>query len=454
MMKKYIQILLIGLVGSLSAKANDFSHISGTWRGDLKIGAVAMPVVLNFNNDAEGRPAYTLDSPQQNVKGLPLTVNYMSADSVSVSVTRIGADFSGKICEDSIKGVFAQSGMRLPLLLTKEEPIESRRPQTPRAPFPYQTVDTAFVASDGARIAGTLVVPESQDRGNVPAVVMITGSGPQNRDEEMFEHRPFAVIADYLARNGIASFRYDDRGVGKSEGNFTSSTIHTFESDAEEAIKFIRGMNRFGRVGALGHSEGGTIAIMLGAREVPDFIISLAGMVISGKETILDQNRHLMESTGLSGREIDDNMKVIEAVFDEIIASGEDDAKNIDVERIAAAAGVTVSPMVMQSMKMNVSGLTPAFKELLSVNAAEMSGNVECPVLALNGELDTQVDARKNLSAISSGNKNAETHQLAGLNHLLQHAITGEVTEYSTIKETISPEVLKIIAGFIGGVKK
>jgi len=160
-----------------------------------------------------------------------------------------------------------------------------------------------------------------------------------------------------------------------------------------------------------------------------------------------------MESIGLSGREIDDNMKVIEAVFDEIIASGEDDAKNIDVERIAAAAGVEVSPMVMQSMKMSVSGLTPAFKELLSVNVAEMSGDVECPILALNGELDTQVDARKNLSAISSGNKNAETHQLAGLNHLLQHAITGEVTEYSTIKETISPEVLDIMVRFIGGVK-
>lgn len=309
-------------------------------------------------------------------------------------------------------------------------------------------VDTAFTSSDGVRLAGTLTIPQNATR-KTPVVVMVTGSGPQNRDEEIFEHHPFAVIADYLARNGIASLRYDDRGTGSSEGNFATSTITTFEADCESAVKFVRGMKRFGNVGILGHSEGGTIAMLLAARQVPDFIVSLAGMAINGKQTILDQNRHLMVEMGLKENDMNGSMAVIEAVFDEIIATGGEAGSSIDVDKIAQSMNVTVPLVVMQSLKRNVAATTPYFAEMLAVNAGAGLKNITCPFLAINGTLDTQVDANKNLGVIRANNAKADVKALERLNHLLQHASTGEMSEYSEIRETIAPEVLKIIAEFI-----
>lgn len=271
----------------------------------------------------------------------------------------------------------------------------------------------------------------------------------QNRNEELFEHQPFAVIADYLARNGVASFRYDDRGVGSSEGNFAASTIKTFEADCEAAVNFVRGMKRFGRVGILGHSEGGTIAMLLAERQVPDFIVSLAGVAITGKETILDQNRRLMAELGLSESDMEGSMAVIEAVFDEIIASGGKSGLSIDVDKIAQSKNVTVPPVVMQWLKRNVAATTPYLAEMLAVDAGAELTKIKCPFLAINGTLDTQVDVNKNLGVIRAQSKHAKVKEIAGLNHLLQHATTGEVSEYAEIRETISPEVLQLLLDFI-----
>lgn len=447
-MKKILIYLILCVVSSASFRAESAVPVSGTWRGELRMGNVALPLVFNFDLEPDGMPAFTLDSPQQNVKGLPLTVNYMSADSISMSASSIGAIYNGRIADSVIDGVFAQRGFAFPLNLTPEEPIELRRPQTPRPPFPYQTVDTTFISSDGVKLAGTLTIPQNATE-KTPVVVMVTGSGPQNRDEEIFEHRPFAVIADYLARNGIASFRYDDRGVGSSEGNFTQSTIKTFEADCESAVKFVRSLKCFGDVGILGHSEGGTIAMLLAERQVPDFIVTLAGMAIKGKGTILDQNRHMMAAMGLSESDMQRSMAVIEAVFDEIIANGAEAGSSIDVDKIAQSMNVSLPPVVMQSLRRNVAATTPYLAEMLAVDAGAGLNNVICPFLAINGTLDTQVDASKNLGVIHANNKKAEVRKLEGLNHLLQHATTGEVAEYSEIRETISPEALYIIVEFI-----
>lgn len=447
-MRNYLLCLIICVVSPINLRADNTEPLSGAWRGEIKMGAVALPLVFNFDSDSNGTPAFTLDSPQQNVKGLPLTVNYLSLDSVSVAANNIGAVYNGKITGGLINGVFSQRGVNFPLTLKPETPIELRRPQTPKPPYPYQSIDTVFTSSDGVKIAGTLTIPDKATK-KTPVVVMITGSGPQNRDEEIFEHRPFAVIADYLARNGIASFRYDDRGVGSSEGDYASATIKTFETDCESAVKFVRGMDRFGHVGILGHSEGGTIAMLLAARRVPDFIISLAGMAIQGKETILDQNRHLMATLGLSENDMKGSMAVIAAVFDEIMANEGKSNARIDVDKIASSMNVTLPPMVMQSLKRNVANTTPYFAEMLAVNAGAELQDIKCPFLALNGERDTQVDAVKNLAMIRANNKDAEVRELKGLNHLFQHAATGEMAEYSEIKETISQEVLDIIVKFI-----
>lgn len=447
-MKKILLYLLLCIAVTASFQASSAETISGKWRGEIRMGNMTLPLVFNFDVTAEGSPAFTLDSPQQNAKGLPLTVNHMSPDSISVSVGSIGAAYSGRITDGKVDGVFSQRGFNFPLTLTQEEPIELRRPQTPKPPFPYQILDTTFIASDGVRLAATLTIPQNATK-KTPVVVMVTGSGPQNRDEELFEHRPFAVIADYLARNGVASLRYDDRGTGDSEGNFATSTIRTFEADCESAVKFVRGLKHFGNIGIMGHSEGGTIAMLLAARRVPDFIVSLAGMAIQGKETILDQNRHLMTAMGLTESDIEGSIAVIESVFDEIIANGGEGGSSIDVDRIAASMNVAVPSAVMQSLKRNVTAATPYLAEMLAVNAGAGLKNIKCPFLAINGTLDTQVDAAKNLGVIHACSKKAEVKEFDGLNHLLQHATSGEATEYAEIRETIAPEVLKIIVEFI-----
>lgn len=449
---RHLAPLAVGLAGSAIISAGSPASLSGAWRGEIKMGAVSLPLVFNFDTESDGTPHFTLDSPQQNVKGLPLTVNYLSADSISVAAANIGAVYCGRITGESIEGVFSQRGYDFPMTLTLPEPVEVRRPQTPCPPFPYQTVDTVFTSHDGVSISGTLVLPDNGTEA-APIVVMVTGSGPQNRDEEIFEHKPFAVIADNLACNGIASFRYDDRGVAQSGGDFASSTIQTFAGDCQSAVSFIREMNCFGSVGILGHSEGGTISMMLASRHVPDFIISLAGMSIPGKETILDQNRHSMEMTGLSARDIEGSMTLIEAVFDKFVTQEGDGGIQIDVDGMADSLNVTVPPMVMQSLKMNVAKARPQFRELLKVNAGSELKDIECPFLALNGNRDTQVDAAKNLGVIRANCRGAIVHEMEGLNHLFQHADSGELAEYSEIKETISPEVLDLIVKFIKQIR-
>lgn len=452
-MKRVILYLTLCALCSIGLKAESPAAFSGTWRGELSMGNIAIPLIFNFNITPDGYPKFTLDSPQQNVKGLPLTVNYMSSDSISVSAVNIGAAYNARLIEGSIDGVFSQRGYMLPLTLIPEVPIELRRPQTPKPPFPYHVIDTTFNSFDGVKLAGSLTIPDNSNK-KTPIVVLVTGSGPQNRNEEGFEHQPFAVIADYLARNGIASFRYDDRGVGFSEGNFATSTIKTFEADCESAVKFVRGLKRFGTVGILGHSEGGTIAMLLAAKQVPDFIVSLAGMAIQGKQTILDQNRHLMEGMGLAGSDIEGCLSVIDAVFDEIITKGGETGTSIDVDNIAKSMNVIVPLAVMQSIKRNVAGTTPYFAEMLAIDAGAVIENINCPFLAINGTLDTQVNAYKNLGVIRAHNKNAVVKELEGLNHLLQHASTGEMAEYSNIRETIALDVLKNIVNFINSDSK
>ncbi|MDE6279598.1 MAG: CocE/NonD family hydrolase, partial [Paramuribaculum sp.] len=264
-------ILIVAIIAAVSANA-----LTGKWRGELSIGPTKLPLVFNFTENSEGITGATMDSPLQNALGIPLEVKYCSGDSLSVACSMIGATYTAKISDSLINGTFSQQGYRFPLTLTPEDDIMTRRPQTPRPPFPYTETDTVFTSADGTRLAGTLVVPIITDKKKkFPMVVMVTGSGPQNRDEEIFEHRPFAVIADALARNGIASLRYDDRGTAKSEGKYSEATLETFTGDAKSAFEFARELPFTSKTGILGHSEGGTIAVLLAADQIPDFIISL-----------------------------------------------------------------------------------------------------------------------------------------------------------------------------------
>ena len=437
------------LLAALMLTASDAIALRGSWRGELDLGQMKVPLVFNFSESVSGETSCTLDSPSPGAKGIATEVVRCDADSISLTCNVIGASYTGRISAGAIKGRFQQRGYEFPLDLTPDVALEDRRPQTPRPPFPYSVVDTTFVAPDGAVMSATLTLPQTTDSRKFPAVVMVTGSGPQNRDEEYCDHKPFAVIADILARNGIASLRYDDRGTGKSTGDYLTATTHTIKDDAVSGIDFLRSIPGIGKVGVLGHSEGGTVAFMVGAEKKADFIVSLAGMAISGKETIMRQNSHSLDKMTLSDTEKANSLKLIELVFDIItsqVKSGT--AAPIDVYKLAAENCLQVPDQILQSLKMTQSTRAPWIDAFLVLNPREYIDKVRCPVLAINGEKDTQVYP-DNLTVIKKHAPQAKTMLMPRLNHLMQHAVTGEVSEYDEIRETISPEVLDAIVNFI-----
>lgn len=447
-MNKLLRFCLIAFATFLIS-ANDIYAQSGSWRGKLTLGQMELPLVFNFSQSVTGEVQCTIDSPSQGAKGVPTEVLLCTPDSISLTINAIGASYNGRKTSDIIKGHFKQQGYEFPLDLAPEIPLEERRPQTPKPPFPYNIIDTTFTAPDGAVMSATLTLPTNTRNKKVPAVIMVTGSGPQNRDEELLDHKPFAVIADYLARKGIASLRYDDRGTGKSTGNFLTATTFTLKDDAMSAIEFMRSVTGIGKIGVLGHSEGGTISFMLGAENKADLIISLAGMAISGKETLMRQNNHSLDLLNLSDEEKASSMNLIEQVFDAIIKqTGKGMSPTIYINALIANSSSHVPQQVITSIQMTQKIRTPWFDTFLTLNPREYLGKVKCPMLAINGEKDTQVYP-DNLKVIQEFVPHAKTELMPELNHLMQHAVTGELSEYDNIRETISPEVLDIIVNFI-----
>ena len=419
--------------------------LTGDWRGSLSLGIARLPLVFHFSQ-AEDVVTCTMDSPNQNARGIHVTVNLCTADSLSLSIPAIGGTYTARIAPQAITGVFSQMGHSLQLNLSPDQPLSERRPQTPKPPFPYETIDTVFTSADGTILSGTLTFPLTADSRRKPAVIMVTGSGPQNRDEEIMDHRPFAVIADALARQGIISFRYDDRGVGRSGGSFAASGLPQFTADASAALKFLRSFPQVAKAGVLGHSEGGTIAMLLAGEGEPDFAISLAGVAEPGKNLLLDQNRHALVNAGLTPAQVDDVISVLSHGFDNIEAG-----LPLTPDSIAAfCAGKDIPSAVIPSLESGLRGVqTPYMMQLISLHPERRLGNIHCPLLALNGDKDTQVNAQRNLAVISSLVPSAETREYPGLNHLFQPCATGESNEYADIPTTISPDVLSDIAVFI-----
>lgn len=377
--------------------------LDGSWKGDLKAGPVTLPLIVNIK---DGK--CTLDSPEQGAFGIETRVNYLSADSINIAVPAIGGTYAGHRQGDTLKGTFTQMGMSIPIDLQKTV-IERKRPQTPQPPFDYTTEEVTFDnAKGGASLSGTLTYPTGYDgKSKIPVMIMVTGSGQQNRDEEVFGHKPFLVIADHMARHGIATLRYDDRGVGKSTGDTEKITTEDNMEDAAAGLDYLRASGKFGKTGVLGHSEGGTIAFMLAARGKADFIVSMAGCAVRGDSLLLEQTR------AISG---------IQAITLEQVRTMAKAQNNAWTNHfIDFSPGVDIS-------------------------------NTTCPVLAINGDKDLQVDAETNLGAAGrhlQGRKNVSIKKYAGLNHLFQHCVTGKVGEYAEIEETMAQEVLDDIAKWV-----
>ena len=404
---------------------------NGTWHGNLEVGGNSLTLVFHLNGDS-----CSMDSPDQNAKGIKVIRSKSMAPFVSLEVPSIGASFKGAYMGKQIAGTFTQQGYEFPITLKPGE-LKRNRPQTPKGPFPYSCEDVSFT-NEGITLNGTLSLPEGYTK-DTPVFLMVTGSGLQNRDEELFEHKPFAVIADWLARNGIATLRYDDRYYGSKTANIMMTTTQTAKSDALAGINLLR--RRFNKVGIIGHSEGGTIAMMLAAEQKTDMAISLAGMAISGKETLLEQNENAIKQMKYSTEVINEFQKVLGNIFDQII----EDKDPIIPE-------TTLPQELVANLKHNLPALkTPYMKELLKVDVSADLPKIKCPLLAINGTKDVQVNCQKNLSIIENGVKSPKTcvQPFEGLNHLFQHCKTGAVTEYKEIEETISEEVLNKILQWI-----
>lgn len=404
----------------------------GTWNGELNVMGNKVPLVFNFSTNG-----CTIDSPSQGVNGIQAEKTVKDDGTISVKVGMIGATFEGKMTDGEIKGTYVQNGFPLPLTL-KPGKLVVKRPQTPVPPFPYKEEGVSFTNAQYT-FNGTLTLPENYSK-NTPVVLMVTGSGQQNRDEELFSHKPFAVIADALARQGIASLRYDDRGWGDKSVNFADFTTDDFRQDAAAAIPLLR--KRFNKVGILGHSEGGTIAMMLAAEGKADFIVSLAGMAISGKETLIMQNRQAMSAIGLPKEMVDSYCNSISKALDEI-ASGKK-ASEINIDDVPQALKPITTKALQQAD-------TPYIRHFLTVDVGKLLPKIKCPVLALNGTKDTQVDCDANTTRIEKGLANCKhsIKKIDGVNHMFQHCNTGIVTEYQQIEETIAPEVLQVVAKWI-----
>ena len=421
-------ITLIGLLLTLSVNAQ-----TGTWSGKLDVQGTKLSLVFHLDGDNP-----TMDSPDQGVKGIPIEVTRTATGGITIKAPSIGAVYEGMWLIKQIVGTFKQMGASLPLTLTSGEE-KPNRPQTPKGPFPYAQEEVSFRNGD-AVLRGTLVLPEGCTR-KTPVLIMVTGSGLQNRDEEIFEHKPFAVIADALARAGIATLRYDDRGFGESTGDIINCTTEDLKNDALAGIGLLR--ERFDKVGIIGHSEGGTIALMLAAEKKADFIVSLAGMVVSGKETLLWQNRITLAADGVPDEAVDTYCKALQEIYEARIAGAP--LPSPSKYDLPAALAQNLSAVSMQIQ-------TPYLKYFLALDVRPLLGDVTCPVLALNGTRDMQVEAESNLGALRNGlpgNTQNSIETIEGVNHMFQHCQTGSPSEYREIEETFAPEVLEKLVRWV-----
>ncbi len=420
--------------------------VEGLWVGSLEVGAVKLRLAFHL----DGKGAGTFDSLDQGAKGIPLDSVKLEGTHVSITSRKVGGTYEAELLDGGkrLQGIWKQ-GTPLPLVLVRSASLpEVKRPQTPQPPFPYTSEEVSYPSvNPSVQLAATLTIP--QGKGPFPAVVMITGSGAQDRDETLLGHKPFWVIADYLSRHGIAVLRADDRGTAKSTGSFAKSTSADFADDAEGGVKFLAARKEIGKIGLIGHSEGGMIAPMIANRNPRvGFVVLLAGTSVRGDELLLEQNRLLMVNSGLI--ETTATLARVKKLYD-IITSNAD-------PKVAAEKATEAFPEPQAKSQIDTLN-SPWFRWMLAYDPGTALQRLQQPALVFNGTLDLQVSAEQNLPVFAK--KLAEAHntdfkimKMPGLNHLFQHCKTGSPKEYADIEETFSPEVLQIMSEWINGHKE
>jgi pimeloyl-ACP methyl ester carboxylesterase len=455
-MQRFLLVLAIFAL-TLTAIAQPIApppSVQGDWLGSLTVGnGLSLRILFHIQNTPGGLTG-TMDSIDQGARGIPLTAVAVQGADVTINVKAVAGVFIGKFTAagDSIEGQWTQGAGRLPLTLTRIKntaAIAAHRPQTPVKPYPYHSEDVTFQNPSAAiQLAGTLTRPEG--KGPFTAVVLIAGSGPHNRDEEIMEHKPFLVLSDYLTRHGVEVLRVDKRGIGQSGGKFSDATTADFATDAEAAIAFLKSRPEVSRIGLIGHSEGAEVAPMVAARNKNvAFIVLLAGPGVSGADLLPEQVRQLAlargESEATANRAAEGQREVLAVI------TGEKDLDTIQRNLTDKLKG-TVPDSQMAGVVTTMT--SPWYRYFLAYNPATDLAKLHIPVLALSGSLDRQVAPAQNLPSIrqaltDGGNQHFEVVEFPGLNHLFQTAKTGAVSEYASIEETIAPQVLEKIATWI-----
>lgn len=445
------------------------NQMAGSWLGSLEVGALNLRLVFNLALSEKDSLTATLDSPDQGAKNIPLGKVTFTGDSLKIEAPLLGGRYDGRVVSGTeINGTWQQSGQKFTANLRKlPAQFTLNRPQEPKPPFPYRTEEVLIPNKKfNIYLSGTLTIPEGE--GPFPVAVLITGSGAQNRDEELMGHKPFLVLADYLTRHGIAVLRYDDRGVGKSQGSYATATSADLATDAEAAYLFLSGHKDINKsfIGLIGHSEGGLLSCMT-ASSNPGiaFVVSLAGQGVKGEEILYRQQADISRASGMSEAAIKDARDINRQLY--AVVKKEKD--NLKAEKKVMDTYLKIlkkkklSPreiedrMAQLSSSFNASTY-PWFRYFLTADPATYWKNVKCPVLALNGEKDLQVAADVNLPAIekavkAGGNNNVTVKSFPDLNHLFQHCDTGLPAEYGKIEETMSTEVPDTIARWIRSLK-
>jgi len=446
-MKKFT--LLFILLYSFSS----FAQIEGTWNGNIEIPMQKMPFVIyidKVNNEWKVMGG----SPSETNKKFPIEKITFQNDTLKISDSKLRMNYLGVLKNTtSIEGKFSQNGMDFTLNLTKGE-FKQNHPQEPKAPFSYKTEDVTFENKEaGIKLAGTLTTPNG--KGKFPTVVLVSGSGPQDRDETIMGHKPFLLVADYLTKNGFAVLRYDDRGVAKSEGEFSTATIHDFASDTNAAIAFLKKHKHVDskKIGILGHSEGGIVAQIIAANNKElAFIISMAGSAIAIDKLMITQKIEMERAMGVPELAL----KINERVFGEMYNVLKKDISNQEAKDEISTylkndpVYKNVPEKDIQSLLNEI--LNKSFREFIKYNPSNNLGKITTKVLALNGEKDLQVTAKENLEGWKNGlthNKNVTVKSYPDLNHMFQKATTGLTDEYATIETTIEPEVLQDILNWL-----
>ncbi|NAS29385.1 alpha/beta fold hydrolase [Flavobacteriaceae bacterium R38] len=440
--------------------------VEGDWKGTLEVQGTKLTINFHISKTDNGYTS-TMDSPDQGAMGIPTSSTSFTENQLVITVDNIQVTYTGTLKGDLITGTFKQGSFETPLNFnrsTSEETKKKTRPQDPEEPYPYHVEDIHFTntKANNIKLAGTLTLPKNIK--NPPAAILISGSGPQNRNEELLNHRPFLVLADYLTRNGIAVLRYDDRGVAESEGVHKGATSADFATDVEAAVAYLKSRNDIDRkkIGLVGHSEGGFIAPMVASKnKTLAFVVLLAGTGIDGEKVLLTQSKRAQELAGEPAEVIDFREELLKKTFNVVKVENDqskietkiqESLRNFRNQNSNNSLTETLTDKLIQSQARTFSD--PWMVYFIKTNPEQFLSKVKCPVLAINGEKDFQVIPELNLPGIESAlklakNKDVTIKELKDLNHLFQTSETGSPDEYSVIEETFSPEALAIVKDWI-----